>query len=332
MRRKLKLKSIQKTKVFALVIAALFFIGAIIFIDTLLIPASFQDKTVYFQINEGESLRQIAGELKEAGLIRSKLGFEAFIRLSGAQGRILAGEHELNPTMNTLTVFDTITDKNKVNRERTIIIREGWAVGQIASYLESMGFTTRAQFFSAINMDKWRDQFDFLADAKGSNLEGYLFPDTYRVLRKTPIEEIIKKMLFNFDLKLTDEMRGDIKKQKKTIYDTVTLASIVEREAPKKDEDRKMIADVFLKRLAINMPLQADATARYLPDNPAYNTYTHRGLTPTPISNPGFASIEAVLYPIKNSFYYFLNDKAGNTYFAKTYREHQQNIHEYLDQ
>ena len=138
-------------------------------------------------------------------------------------------------------------------------------------------------------------------------------------------------------------MREEIKKQGKTIFEVVSLASIIEREVPN-DEDKKMIADIFLKRLNIGMALQSDATINFITGkgmtqptyddlkiDSLYNSYLYPGLPPGPISNPGLSSIEAVIYPISNNYYFFLTTKEGEVIYSVDYDEHLRNKAKYLD-
>jgi len=159
----------------------------------------------------------------------------------------------------------------------------------------------------------------------------------------TSEEDLIKKTLNNFDKKLKASTRDEISKQGKTIFEVLTLASIIEREVPNK-VDKKMIADIFLKRLKVGIGLQSDATINYVTgkglaqpsyadleiDSP-YNTYKYRGLPPGPISNPGIDSIEAVVYPTSNDYYYFLTTHEGEVIYSIDYDEHLTNKAKYLD-
>jgi UPF0755 protein len=170
-----------------------------------------------------------------------------------------------------------------------------------------------------------------------------LFPDTYRIFSDAQAEDIIKKLLDNFDRKVTAQMRFDAPKDNSSFYDALILASIVEREALY-DDDRRVIAAIFLNRLKQGIGLQSDATINYvtgkksprptyadLQVNSPYNTYKYRGLPPGPICNPGLTSINAVIYSQPNQYYYFLTDSEGRAHFGRTYAEHQQNIIKYLE-
>ena len=189
-----------------------------------------------------------------------------------------------------------------------------------------------------------RKDWSFLIDRpKGASLEGYLYPDTYRVYKQTDLEAIVEKMLNNFDAKLTTEMRDEIKKQKKTIFEVLTLASIVEKEMYGY-ENRRVVAGIFYNRLKVGMPLQSDVTVNYITkkgttrpslddthiDNP-YNTYVNKGLPPGPVCNPSIEAIKAVIYPADTDYMYFLTNEKEQIIFSKTYEEHLRNINKHLN-
>ena len=179
--------------------------------------------------------------------------------------------------------------------------------------------------------------------------EGYMFPDTYLIPRDATASAIAQMFLDNFNAKVTPQMKADALKTGLTFNQTITLASIVEREG-RTNADRPMIAGILLNRLKLSMPLQVDATLQYAigyqpfekswwkseisaddknVDSP-YNTYTNTGLPPGPISNPGLDSIKAAIYPTASDYLYYLHDKAGDVHYAKTIEEHDANIQKYL--
>ena len=249
--------------------------------------------------------------------------------------------------------------------EETIKILEGWTNQDIVEYLVERGQGTNEELFlqigkglvddknnpsQALSVD-WVAKFSFLADKpKEASLEGYLFPDTYRIFASTTPEAIIQKMLENFEAKLNREMRAEIKRQGKTIYEILTLASIVEKEAPiynndvTDNYDARFIAGIFWDRLKIGQALQSDATLSYLlqDNNPRhsgadleidspYNTYEYRGLPPGPICNPGLAAIQAAIYPLYTEYNYFLTPTDTRTViYARTYADHLVNKNKYL--
>lgn len=248
--------------------------------------------------------------------------------------------------------------------EITIRLIEGWTNKEIASYLEKEGIVPAEDFLKAIKNFNPIGYESFLPKKAKADLQGFLYPDTYRLFeslkdrsQNTPqaaAEQIITKLLKNFQAKLPEAAESLAKKQGLDLYEAVTLASIIEKETGRNsvtdaqrqglDEERKIIAGIFYNRLAISMALQSDATVNYITgksdpgiseadakmDSP-YNTYQRVGLTPTPICNPSLSSILASLNPTKTDYLYFLHDqKTGKAIYAKTYEEHLQNKQKYL--
>jgi UPF0755 protein len=167
-------------------------------------------------------------------------------------------------------------------------------------------------------------------------MEGYLFPDTYRVYKDQLPDALLRKQLEEFALQ-TSGFEGVAASQKRTLPDVVILASIVEKEAAT-DADRSIVAGIFMHRLDEGMRLQSDATLNYvlqtgrsqltydeIENTSPYNTYRYEGLPPGPISNPGKASLDAALHPAQTDYLFFLSDAQGKTYFARTLEEHAQN-------
>lgn len=185
--------------------------------------------------------------------------------------------------------------------------------------------------------------YDFLSEKPASvDLEGFLFPDTYIFFKDATAVDIINRMLFNFDEKFTSDIRVEIEKKGKTIYEIVTMASILEKEV-KTPEDMKIVSGIFWDRLEVGQPLQSCATIAYVlgeekkqysyEDTRApspYNTYTNKGLPRGPINNPGMRAITAAIYPTNTEYNYFLTDpKTGKTVFSKTIEEHEANKAKY---
>jgi len=248
--------------------------------------------------------------------------------------------------------------------EKTIRILEGWNIQQIAQYLAQEEVGSSDDFLDLVGhpqidyrkntqLPKLQDfskRFDFLADKPDYyGLEGYLFPDTYRVYNDATLEDVVVKMLENFGTKLTPQMRIDITKQGRTIYQILIMASLIEKEAPinnsdSENRDARIISGIFWDRLKIGQALQSDATLSYiLGDNKPqhsgqeleikspYNTYQYPGLPPGPICNPGLVAIEAAIYPIYTDYNYFLTPlDSQQVIYAITYEEHLQNKYKYL--
>ncbi len=201
---------------------------------------------------------------------------------------------------------------------------------------------------STLELEPLKEKFPWLPEER-SSLEGYLFPDTYRIFATTTPQDVIMKMLENFDRKLTLEMRAEISRRQLSVSEIMTMASIIEKEAPilsgeNGDQDAKLISGVFYNRLKIGQALQSDATLSYIFNDTkpqhsgdeltvpsAYNTYQNPGLPPGPISNPGLAAISAAIYPASTDYYYFLTPRDSlEVIYARNYSEHLQNKYKYL--
>ncbi len=296
-----------------------------------------------FSISSGQSVNQISENLHQAKLIKNKFVFETWLWLEQAENRVVAGTYNVPTDISIYRLANLITSL-PTNKQQSVLLPEGIDRQMIADILDKNGLSGKDFLKASEDKGDWQLRFDFLADApKNATLEGYVFPDTYFVDQYTTVDDFIIKTLNNFDKKLTSDLRAETKRQGKTIFEVVTLASIIEREVPN-DQDKKMIADIFLKRLKIGMALQSDATINFITgkglaqpthedlqiDSP-YNTYRNPGLPPGPISNPGIKSIEAALYPTSNPYYYFLTTKEGKVIYSKTYEEHLKNKAKYLD-
>jgi len=312
-------------------------------------PVSSSETETLFTVVEGEGVKEIGANLKEEGLIRSQFWFETHVFLDGSQSKFVAGSFILKGNMNIREVVDILTS-GQVTSEQSITIIEGWSIADIDEYLAEQGIVEQNDFVAAAGTSDSRilvsdKTYDFLQDKPSDQgLEGFLFPDTYRIYKDATIADIIERMLDNFAVKFTDQMKQDSADGSMSIYEIVTLASIIEKEVSK-DEDRKIVAGVFYNRLNNNIGLQSDATVNYATkgDRPQptaedlevdslYNTYKHRGLPPGPISNPSLSSLMAAIYPESTDYFYFLNriNEDGSTIFSKTFEEHIANKQKYL--
>jgi UPF0755 protein len=297
------------------------------------LPMQFgKGEEVLFRVTTGSGARVIGRQLQEQGIIRSARVFGLWVRLFGAQGSLKAGEYRLHPG---LFPYQIVLDI-KQGRVATsgVTIPEGYRLTQIADTLAAVGLVDREEFLAlAQNSAAVLPEGSVFNPPNGS-LEGYLFPDTYRIAHGTPVIDIIRLML-----KRTEEQVAPLVAQAHlplnlTFHEVLTLASIVEKEA-RIAEERPLIAGVFLNRLKVGMPLQADPTVKYVlspapvrlslrdieVDSP-YNTYRYSGLPPGPISNAGLAAIKAVLEPASTSYMYFVAKGDGTHVFSATYQEH----------
>jgi len=252
--------------------------------------------------------------------------------------RLQAGEYKFSRADSPWGVFDRIARGDVFYYEVTI--PEGQNIFDIASTLDTAGVVGSKAFLTAV-----RDTA-LIRDLapRAQTLEGYLFPSTYRLTRRTTAEQLCKRMTDQFRKEWARLTGGQ--PPRSDVQSVVTLASLVEKETGKAEE-RKKVASVFANRLRTNMPLQCDPTAIYaalledryrgtifksdLESRNAYNTYQHPGLPPGPITNPGTASLEAALRPAATDYLYFVAkpDGSGTHNFSASYTEHERNVQAY---
>jgi len=296
-------------------------------------------ESITYTVQKGWGDEEIAKDLKKSGIIRSSYFFQFYVVTSLRDRNLKAGEYEISPNMSIKEIAQKMASGDIIKND--IIILEGWDAENISDYLEKKGVCKEGEFSELISQD-YSAIFGFLADKpKDVNLEGYLFPDTYEVAKGQTCQEMVEDMLLNFDKKLTPELRQEISNQKKSIFDVITVASLIEKEV-RKMEDKKIVSGILWKRLEAGMPLQLDCTINYITnkndpsvlirdtkiDSP-YNTYMYKGLPKGPISNPGINSITAALYPTETKFWYYLSD--GTTHYSETFEQHQSAKAKYLD-
>lgn len=305
------------------------------------------ENLIAFEVKQGDRVKIIAQNLEEAGLISGSDFFEIYVWENKLGGKLRAGSYELSPSM---TIAEMVSEfiggesGDVKSNEVQISVPEGYSNQEILEKLHSVGLALDAKNLDSIDLDL--SKYDFLERKEGDNfLQGYLFPDTYNFYKNAPLEQVISKMLNNFDVKIDDDLRKDILSQNKNLYDVLILASIVEKEAANKEE-MPTIASVFYNRLSIGQRLQSDATVNYVVGqgraqataedieiDSLFNTYKYEGLPPMPICNPGLEAIKAVIYPAETDYFYFLTTQGEEkkTFFSKTYEEHLQNKYKYLN-
>ena len=298
-----------------------------------------------FLVQKGESVKEISADLEKEGLIRGAGYFQIYVWQEKVAEKIQAGKYELSSSMAIPDIADILMGGKIMNEDIWVTIPEGFLVSDIDRRLAESGLIKEGEF---IEMDRSSRiglaRYDFLSDKPESeSFEGFYFPDTYKYKKGVSVEDIAQKMLDNFGRKLNEGLREEIKRQNKTVYETVVLASIIEKEAGSK-EDMKKVSSVFHNRLAIGQRLESDATVNYvigkgraqatyedLEINSPYNTYMYAGLPPGPISNPGLDAIIAAIYPESTDYYYFLTrSDNGQAVFSKTFEEHLLNKSKYL--
>lgn len=308
------------------------------------------DAPSIFIVTKGEGVNRISANLYHYDLIKSKFFFETYVWLNKLESKFQAGEYTLEPGLNIKETVKVLTSGQTISRERTIKIIEGWRISDIGQYLEKENIITDGSFlnFAGADTAEWRlsgEKPEFLKDLPaGANLEGFLFPDTYRIFYNANANDIILKMLGNFDYKLDPQMRAEIASQGKSIYQIVTMASIIEKEV-KSYEDMRIVSGIFWDRIKNGQALESCATLAYILGinkkqyskedteiESSYNTYKNQGLPPGPICSPGLSAIKAAIYPVFTEYNYFLTASAdGKTIFSRTYQEHLQNKGKYLE-
>ena len=298
---------------------------------TELVTVADPQQKIYITVKPGMDADAIANELLKHGIIDSKFSFWWQVKTGGLQDKFKAGTYLLSPHMETEAALAKL-----ISGETTTIkftIPEGFGIKEIAERLAQEGLVDEKKF---LKLAKDYAPYDYVERKENVRYaaEGFLFPDTYEIQSDVSEEDIMAMMAQDFDQRLDKKLRARAKEMKLSIYDLVTLASLVEKEA-RYDEDRPIIAQVFFKRLKIGMPLQSDTTLQYLLDAPKedvsiadtkiespYNTYQHYGLPPGPIASPGMAAIEAVLYPADTDYLYFVADRQGHNHYSSSYDEH----------
>ncbi|MDO8667948.1 MAG: endolytic transglycosylase MltG [bacterium] len=331
----------------ALIFITVIFIVGFFYWQNLNSPVDLNAKEQIFLVSKGETVSEIISNLKNENLIKSPVYFK--YQIWRDKLNIKAGEYLISPRLTAKEIIKILTQGDALSREKQIRIIEGWNLKDIGDYLKKNNVVGSGDYLGLVqdSIGGWKFSFSkpsFLSDApKQANLEGYLFPDTYRIFNDTLAEQVISKMLNNFDKKLTSEMRAEIKRQKKTIYEIITMASIIEKEVRSTD-DMRIVSGIFWNRIKNGQGLESCATLAYILgvnklqysladtkiDSP-YNTYKYRDLPPGPIANPGLNAIKAAIYPESTAYNYFLSDPAtGQTIYSKTLEEHNLNKFKYL--
>ncbi len=324
----------QNKKVVIISFAVIFALGILgfFFYENELRPVSAQGGNTQpysFEVKSGEGFREIVGDLKTENLIRSRTAFYALSFFTGSVSKLKPGVYQLRDTMSSGEIMDELVSGS--HREVTITILEGASVYDIDKLLSGAGVLTPGSL-AALN--------------KQENIEGTLFPDTYKFFADSDARDALKKFEDNFGIKAAPLLAAD----RKNWGSNLILASIVQKEVPNRN-DEEIVAGILGKRLAAKMPLQVDATICYIKEavspsgggncyplspldfkiDSAYNTYLYGGLPPGPIGNPGVVAIQAVLHSKSSPYWFYLSDpKTGKTMFARTLDEQSRNKAIYL--
>lgn len=304
---------------------------------TLTRPLDVNGAEQVFKVEQGESVNSIASRLEITGLIRDAAAFRAYLIYAGLDTTIQSGDYKLSTAMSSIEIARELQDATP--EEVNFVILPGWRMEEIAAALPTSGLSiTPDEFVTAARMPY---DYDFLQGA--TTTEGFLYPDTYIVPRGVTVDLFIHGLLRNFGLHLTPDLITEYERADLSIYQAVTLASLVEREAVQ-DEEKPLIASVYLNRYRINMKLDADPTVQYalgynilqqswwtspltlidLQVNSPFNTYLNVGLPPTPIANPSAEALHAVAFPAQTNYLYFRArcDGSGFHDFSETFDEH----------
>ena len=245
---------------------------------------------------------------------------------------------------NSIEITDNESITESTSNTVKVTFPEGYTVADIALKLEENGVCSADDFMTEANNTEYLTEFNIEISEPESRsfvLEGYLFPDTYEFYRNENPSSVIKRFIRNFNSKITDEMKARADELGYSLDEILTIASIVQEEAGKASEDKKISSVIHNRLNSSDFPkLQCDACTFYLRDSvkpyvseekyeellQSYSTYNCYGLPEGPITNPGLDSINAALYPDDTDYYFFISDADGQYYYAKTWDEHQQNI------
>jgi UPF0755 protein len=293
-----------------------------------------------FRVEQGESVISIANRLESQGFITSADAFFDYAVYSGIDLTIQAGDFKLNPALSIVKIAQALQKFSP--GDASLIILSGWRMEEIAASLPTSGLVITPEAFLAAA----QTPSPVLEFASPASMEGFFYPDTYTLPRETTVDQLLDVIARNFVVHISEDIQAGFASQGLSVYQAVILASIVEREAIRKEE-APLVASVYLNRLAIGMKLDADPTVQYalgyqvdtnswwksplflndLQVNSPFNTYQIGGLPPAPISNPGLEALRAVAFPQGSTYYYFRAacDGSGYHVFAATLEEQIEN-------
>ncbi|MFW5713607.1 MAG: endolytic transglycosylase MltG [Brevefilum sp.] len=297
-----------------------------------------------FVVESGESISMVCLRLENAGLIQDSELLRTYLVYSGLDRHLQSGQFRLSPEMSSVQIASELLDATP--KEAIVTILPGWRMEEVAASVAGSGLSISSDAFIYSVNNPSEELLSLLPVNEIPNIEGFLFPETYVFPREAGLQEVLRAILSEFSSKIDQALIDGFSRQGLTIYDAITLASIVEKEAVV-DEEKPMIASVFYNRLAAGMRLETDPTVQYalgyqdergtwwkaplalkdLEVESPYNTYLIFGLPPTPICNPGLDSLRAVAFPAETPYFYFRAacDGTGRHLFAITFEEHLNN-------
>jgi len=310
--------------------AAVFFILPLMYVGMqLFMPSDIaSNQQVEVEIPEGVTYKQAINILYKNNLIRDKNLFIVIGKMTGLDRKIRYGFYSFWGKMSPYQVFRRLRDGKIIEYEITIV--EGDSLLEIGPKLSERKLISSSAFNRLVTDEDFIESLNIDAPS----LEGYIFPQTYKIPKGTNPKSVLKGMVSKLREEFTDKLRERSKKMGWSENQILTMASIIEKEAIT-DEERPIISAVYHNRIKKRMPLQADPTAIYgvkssklkitrndLRKKTPYNTYVIKGLPPGPIASPGIKSITAALYPANVPYMYFVSRKNGTHYFSKTWAEH----------
>jgi UPF0755 protein len=300
-------------------------------------PNSFREgMEKYIFVSRGLSFHAITDSLEKGGVIRSRALFQLTARLYGGTERLRVGKYAFRSGMSNAEIFLSMRE-GRNNQLISVTIPEGLrSRAQARIFARLLGIDS-AKYMAVVNEPADVAKYGL----GGTNLEGFLLPDTYRLTWETDEREIVDIQIQAFKRFFADSLVARAAEFGWSVRQAVTFASIVEGEAVL-DEERPLIAGVYHNRLRIGMRLEADPTVQFIFENGPrrvlyrdlrianpYNTYLYPGLPPGPVNNPGRASILASVYPQSHGYLYFVANTHGGHWFARTYNEHVENVRKY---
>ncbi|MFV0557245.1 MAG: endolytic transglycosylase MltG [Enterococcus sp.] len=349
------------SKIVTVLVVILLFIGGILafsvvhFISSSLKPLDKSDSAkVTVEIPSGSSNKMIGEILEEEHVIKSGMVFNYYTKFNNLTG-FQAGTYEFSPDMTLAKIGKNLQNggEGTLGSDVKLTIPEGYDIDKIGDTIAENTTIKKKEFIALMNDDDFFDQLheqypdllDSVAEAEDVKyrLEGYLFPATYDYYKTSTLEDVVTQMVAKTDAVLSPYYE-EIAAQGMTVQEVLTLASLVEKEGVT-EADRKKIAQVFVNRVNVGMPIQSDISILYAlgehkefvtlkdteVDSP-YNLYTNTGYGPGPFDSPSEQSIKAVLNPTPNNYYYFVADiDTGNVYYAETYEEHLELVEKYVN-
>jgi UPF0755 protein len=312
-------------------------------------PVSSSSKSVPFHVDPGETPTQIGQDLYALGLIRSTIAFDMYTRLTNSGPKFQAGSFVLNTNMSMVQIIDAL--QHGKTDQKVITFPEGFPLREQAKVVETKKIATADEYLTAAKDPAWATTYKFLPPISAgaeAPFEGYLFPDTYLIDPAAGVRGLVRAQLDQFGVVFSSDVRAQIAqatpaRPAETIQNIVILASMVDREAnATTSTDRGNVCSVYYNRLKVNMTLGVDATLLYalkrltpeptaaeLQLNTPYNTRTHAGLPPGPISNPGKAAIMACVNPPQTQYLFYFTDRVGVTHFETNQADFDRDIAKY---